>query len=151
MSQELVHGNNATIEKESNNMKVNTNSVVNNVTSTLKTVGEQIQTSALTSAKMEAGETILLALRNIVMNKAGFMQKVKFKFAPVALDVAVTLGADILVAELLPEKKSAKLAVECLNLAMTKEIIHALPIQDFTNALTGSESLKNVINLSSND
>ena len=120
----------------------NTNTVVNNVTSTLKTVASQIADSAKVSAKMEAGENILLALRNIVMAKAGFMQKVKFKFAPIALDVAVVLGADILVAELLPEKKSAKLAVECLNLAMTKEILHALPIKDFTNALTGGDAFK---------
>ncbi len=147
----LTNGNNATIEKQENKTMQKSQAVVNNVTNTLKTVGQQIAESAKTSAKMEAGEAILLALRNIVMNKAGFMQKVKFKFAPVALDAAVTLGADVLVAELMPEKKTAKFAVECLNLAMTKEIIHALPIQEFTNALTGGEALKNALNLVNND
>lgn len=120
---------------------------VNEITSTLKTVGQQISESAITSAKMEAGENILLALRNIVMKKAGFMDKVRFKFAPVALDVAVTLGADVLVAELLPNSEKAELAVECLNLAMTKEIIHSLPISDFTNALTGGDALGKVKDL----
>lgn len=143
-------GNNATIRKQEN-VTMNTNSIVNEAVSTIKTVGTEIQASAVTSAKMEAGENILLALRNIVMAKAGFMQKVKFKFAPVALDVAVTVGADILVQELMPNKKSAKLATECLNLAMTKEIIHSLPIKDFTNALTGGAALKQVQALINND
>ena len=132
MSQELTNGTNATNTKSENKMNTNTNAVVNNVTSTIKTVGQQIASSAIISAKMEAGENILLALRNIVTQKAGFMQKVKFKFAPVLLDTAVTLAADILVAELMPEKKTAKLAVECLNLAMTKEIISELPLKEFT-------------------
>lgn len=150
-----VAGIKSTMSQQSINQEtkkmVNSTSVVNNVTGTIKTVANQIQDSAITSAKMEAGENILLALRNIVMNKAGFMQKVKFKFAPIALDTAVVLGADVLVAELMPNKKSAKLAVECLNLAMTKEIIHALPIQEFTNALTGGKALAEVNNLINND
>ena len=81
------------------------------------------------------------------MKQAGFMQKVKFKFAPVLLDVAVTVGADVLVAEIMPNKKSAKLAVECLNLAMTKEVIHMIPLQEFTEALTGGSALKRVSSL----
>jgi hypothetical protein len=142
----ITSSNNAPQNKVETKM-VDTKKVVNNVTGTIKTVASQIQDSAITSAKMEAGENILLALRNIVMQKAGFMQKVKFKFAPIALDTAVVVGADILVAELMPNKKSAKLAVECLNLAMTKEIIHALPLQEFTNALTGGSALGKVSTL----
>lgn len=145
MSQETLGTNAVTTSQETNTMeKTKTSQAVDNAVSTIKTVGDQLRASALTSAKMEAGENILLALRNIVMQRAGFMQKVKFKFAPVALDLAVTVGADILVAELIPDSKKAKLATECLNLALTKEVIHSLPIKEFTNALTGGDSLGKV-------
>lgn len=146
---------NNTNSQETKKMKESTVSkAVSNATSTLKTVGQQLQDTALTAAKMEAGENILLALRNVVMEKAGFMQKVKFKFAPIALDIAVTLGADVLVTELMPNKRSAKLAVECLNLAMTKEVIHTLPLTEFTNALTGGSALgkvKDLLTATNND
>lgn len=135
-----IKQSNLTTSQETKTMDKN----FNEITSTLRTVGQEISASAITSAKMKAGETILLALRNIVMQKAGFMQKVKFKFAPVALDIAVVTAADVIVAELMPNKKSAKLATECLNLAMTKEVIDALPITEFTNALTGGGALDEV-------
>lgn len=142
-----IKQSNLTTSQETKTMDKN----LNEITSTLRTVGQQISESAITSAKMKAGETILLALRNIVMQKAGFMQKVKFKFAPVALDIAVVTAADVIVAELMPNKKSAKLATECLNLAMTKEVIDVLPITEFTNALTGGGALDEVKSLLSND
>ena len=147
MSQQT--GNFAKTTKETKPMQ--TNKIVNEAVSTIKTVGAQIQSSAITSAKMEAGEAILLALRNLVVSQSSFVTKVKFKFAPVLLDVAVTVGADILVQEIMPNKKTAKLACECLNLAMTKEVIHMLPLQDFTNALTGGEALGRVKTLLSEE
>ncbi len=121
--------------------------IANEAANTLKTVGSEITSSAITSAKMEAGENILLAMRNLVLKRAGFLGKVKFKLMPVALDVAVTAMADVLSVELMPNSNKAKLARECLNLAMTKEVISTLPVKDFTEAMTGGSALANVKSL----
>jgi len=130
-----------------NNQKFNAQNIANEAANTLKTVGSEITSSAITSAKMEAGENILLAMRNLVLKRAGFLGKVKFKLMPVALDVAVTAMADVMSVELMPNSKKAKLARECLNLAMTKEVISILPTKDFTEAMTGGSALANVKNL----
>jgi len=147
MTQES-NGNNATIEKQEtknmNNQKFTAQNIANEAADTFKTVGKEITSSAITSAKMEAGENILLAMRNLVLERAGFFGKVKFKFMPVALDVAVTALADLVSVELMPNSNKAKLARECLNLAMTKEVISTLPLKQFTQAMTGGDALENV-------
>lgn len=120
----------------------------NEIAAKAKSLLGDFQTAGATALKMESGEALLKAVENLILQRAGFFGKVKFKFAPELLDLATAAGVSVIVAEYLPNNKAAVISAEAMRLATMKRITSQLPIVQITNAITQGgavESLKQMV------
>lgn len=130
------NGNNATTTKtvqENNTMK---NSTRIELSSLVSTVGAQFKEAGVVSLKTKTGEALLKAVENLVLEKAGFIGRVKFKFMPEALDIMVAGGVSVLVAEYAGQNHAAVIGAEALRLAAMRRVTDLLPITEIVDTLT---------------
>ena len=135
MSQENLGNlaNNTSLETET--MKESTK---NEIASLATTVGAQFKEAGVVALKTKTGEALLKAVENLVLEKAGFSGRVKFKFFPEALDIMVAAGVSIIVAEYAGENHAAQIAAEALRLAAMRRITDMLPITEILDKVTSS-------------
>ena len=134
MTQES-NGNNAKTQEKGTTMKESTK---NEIASLASTVGAQFKEAGAVALKTKTGEALLKAVENLVLEKAGFVGKVKFKFFPEALDIMVAAGVSIIVAEYAGENHAAQIAAEALRLAAMRRITDLLPITEIIDSVTKS-------------
>ena len=124
--------------KQENNTMKNNNTAAAELSTLGKTLASQFQDAGATALKMETGEALLKAVENLILEKAGFFGRVKFKFMPQVLDFMAAAGVSAIAAEYLPENHAATLAAEATRLAAMKGITSILPLTQLVDTITKS-------------